>query len=219
MATENLTLAEFFGNQRNPFNYAKVEQIGRDISTSWLTLDELTQQINLVDDQSQDGYLQSLELATRMAIEDYLGSPIFPIQYKVYYAGMGVYGSALYLDLPEVSAEFNNAAGITINAVQFYNNANVLTTLASSAYFYDATGNRVIVTSMPDTMSQYYANPIIVKYTQNSNFIMQYPVVKQAALLLFTHLYNNRSETSEKSLVQLPWGIEQLLRPYKSLVM
>jgi hypothetical protein len=219
MATENLTLAEFFGNQRNPANYAKVEQIERDISTAWLTLDEITQQLNLFQDESQDSYLQMIELATRMAIEDYLGFPVFPIGYKVYYAGTGVFGSALYLDLPEVSTEFNGNAGVTINMVQYYNNANVLTTLPANSYFYDSTGNRVVVTSMPNTVSQYYANPIMVKYTQNSNFIMQYPVVKQAALLMLTHIYNNRSETSEKSLVKLPWGVDQLLRPYKALVM
>jgi len=56
---------------RNPFNYVKFEQIGRDVVTPWLTLDEITNQINLFQDESQDGYLQALELAVRQAIEDY----------------------------------------------------------------------------------------------------------------------------------------------------
>ena len=219
MATENLTLAEFFGTQRNPFNYAKVEQVGRDISTSWLTLDEITQQLNLYQDESQDSYLTSLELATRMAIEDYLGLAIYPTKYRVYYGNSGLYGTQVYLDLPEGSVPYNGTVGVVINLIQYWNNGNVLTTLDSTNYSYDATGNRVIINSIPDTISQVYANPLIVTYTQNAGFIAQYPVVKQAALLLLTHLYNTRSDTSAGGLVKIPYGVDQLLRPYKNLVM
>ena len=83
MALENMTLSEFFGSNRNPYNYAKVEQIARDTTTQWLTLEEITQQLNLFQDESQDAYLESIELATRFAIEDYLGMAIFstPVSY------------------------------------------------------------------------------------------------------------------------------------------
>ena len=50
---------------RNPFNYVKVEQINRDNLTAWLTLEEITQQLNLFGDESQDTYISALELATR----------------------------------------------------------------------------------------------------------------------------------------------------------
>jgi len=219
MATENLTLAQFFGTQRNPFNYSKIEQIGRDITTSWLTLDEITQQLNLVNDESQDGYLTSLEVATRMAIEDYLGESAFSITYRVYYGNSGLYGTPVFLDLPETSVGYNGSAGVTLNTVQYYNDANALVTLDPSYYSYDNTGNRIIINSIPQTLSQIYANPIIATYTQNSAFLIQYPVVKQAGLLLLTHLYNNRSDTVEGRLSKIPFGVEQLLRPYKDLVM
>jgi len=75
----------FLGTSRNPFNYEKVEQVARDTVTQWLTLDEITQQLNLFQDESQDSYLNSIELATRMAIEDYLGMSIFPTTYEAYY--------------------------------------------------------------------------------------------------------------------------------------
>jgi hypothetical protein len=45
---------------RNPFSYVKVEQINRDSVTPWLTLDEITQQLNLFGDESQDTYLSSI---------------------------------------------------------------------------------------------------------------------------------------------------------------
>jgi len=219
MATENMTLAEFFGTQRNPFSYAKIEQVNRDIQTSWLTLDEITQQLNLFNDESQDSYLTSLEVATRMAIEDFLGKAIFPMTYNVYYGNTGLYGTAVYLDLPEVSTAYNGGNGITINTIHYWNNSNQKTLLSASSYTYDVTGNRVVITSIPDTLSQYAANPIVVNYTVNAAFLAQYPVVKQAALLLLTHLYNNRSNTTAGALVEIPYGVEMLLRPYKDLVM
>lgn len=221
MAVENLTLAPFLSSDRNPYNYSKVEQVGRDTSTAWLTLDEITQQLNLFNDESQDAYLRGLELATRMAIEDFLGLSVFPTQYRVYYPNFGVYNTALYLDLPEVSYTTNFGTGVAINSVVYYGQSaqNVPTVIPSSDYYYDSTGNRVVIPNMPSGLSQTIANPIVVTYTSNPNFIAQYPVVKQAALLLLTHLYNNRSNSTEAVMHEIPFGVAQLLRPYKPLVM
>lgn len=216
----NLTNAQVYATQRNPFNYAKIEQINRDIQTSWLTLEDITQQINNWDDESQDSYLTSLELAVRMAIEDYLGVSIFPVTYRVYYGYMFAGANAVYLDLPEVSTGFQGASPLTINSVQYYaSNSPALTTVAATEYYYDPTGNRVVIKGLPQPLSQTIDNPIVVTYTLNQNFIAQYPVVKQAGLLLFTHLYNNRSNTTEGVLHEIPFGVAQLLRPYKPLVM
>ena len=99
MTAENLTLA----TDRNPYNYVKIEQIDRDLQTQWLTLEEITQQLNLFADESQDNYLTSIELATRMAIEDYLGMSIFPTKYRIYYNNFGLYNTRVFLDLPEGS--------------------------------------------------------------------------------------------------------------------
>jgi len=217
MPVENLTLAPFYANNRNPFNYVKIEQIARDISTAWLTLDEITQQLNLFQDESQDSYLESLELATRMAIEDYLGMAIFPTQFRTYYANVGVYNTECFLDLPEVSP---GSSGVTINKVEVYTTSNTVpVTLATTAYSYDPTGNRVILNALPNEINQNIDNPIVVTYTQNANFNAQYPVIKQAGLLLLTHLYNNRSDSTEASMKTIPFGVAQLLRPYKPLVM
>lgn len=220
MAVENQTLAPFYSDQRNPYNYAKFEQINRDVSTQWLTLGEITQQLNLFDDESQDTYLSSLELATRMAIEDFLGLSIFATQWLVYYPNFGLYNTAVYLDLPEVSGPNQGRAGVTINLVQYYGNSNVVpTVIPCTGYSYDPTGNRVILNTVPNTLNQEVANPISVIYTQNASPLAAYPVIKQAGLLLLTHLYNNRSDTTETQLKQIPFGIQALLRPYKPLVM
>jgi hypothetical protein len=225
MAIENLTLAPYYSGTRNPYNYEKVEQINRDIVTGWLTLDEITQQLNLYQDESQDAYLESLEVAVRMAIEDYLGISMFSTTYRVYYGDPGLNGTAIYLDLPEVSTIYQgNGAEVTINKVEFYTGDSTATknVLAASNYYYDPTGNRVVVSSgLPSPLAQNIANPVMVTYTIGSNFLAQYPVVKQAGLLLFTHLYNSRSTVGDtvSMKAQIPFGVDMLLRPYKPLVM
>jgi hypothetical protein len=222
MPLDSLTNGPYLGTTRNPYSYEKVIEVSRDIQTAWLSLDEITQQLNLFNDESQDTYLSSIELATRMAIEDYLGMSIFPIRYRVYYgATNGMTGTQSAFDLPEVSQDFRNTKGTVINSVSYYNGNNppVLTALSSSMYFYDPTGNKVLVSSIPNDVSEWMTNPVVIEYTTNANPLAQYPVIKQAGLLLLTHLYNNRSNSIAGGLQEIPFGVAQLLRPYKPLVM
>ena len=223
MAFDNYQYAAPFGGQtRNPFNYVKVEQIDRDSVTAWLTLDEITQQLNLFQDESQDTYLSSLELATRQAIEDYLGMSIFPVSYRVWYGSESLVASPISLDLPEVSQNFYpNQAAVTIDSVGFWNDAfpPVFVTLANTNYYYDASGNKVIVNNLPTDVNTVMTAPIVVDYTTVSNPLSAYPVIKQAGLLLLTHLYNNRSNSTEVQLKDIPFGVTTLLRSYKPLVM
>jgi hypothetical protein len=206
----------FGAGSRNPFNYSKVIQSARDPVTQWLTYDEITNQLNLFQDESQDEYLSQLELAARMAIEDYLGVPIFNVTYQASYLISGLMAAPVSLDLPEVSQN-----GVTINWVKYYNDLNppVLTTIASSQYYFDPTGNKLVLFEVPNNVNTYMTAPMLCQYTLQGSVIGQYPVVKQAGLMLLTHFYNNRSATTEIQHKQLPWAIDQLLRPYKPLVM
>jgi len=214
--------APFGADSRNPFSYVKVEQIARDSLTAWLTLDEITQQLNLFGDESQDTYLTSLEVAVRQAIEDYLGLSIFSVTYRVWYGAENLASSPVSLDLPEVSQNYYpNMAGVTINKVAYYNEAMppVLTTVATNQYFYDPSGNKVIIQSLPTSINSEMTAPIVCEYQTAPNPLSAYPVIKQAGLLLFTHLYNNRSNTTDVQLKEIPFGVAALLRPYKPLVM
>jgi len=223
MAVENYQYGSPFGAQtRNPFNYEKFEQINRDNLTAWLTLDEITQQINLYGDESQDAYLSSLELATRQAIEDYLGLSIFSVTYRVWYGTASLAASPLCLDLPEVSQNlYPSQSPVTIDSLGYWTDAfpPVFTTVASSEYYYDNSGNKVIVSSLPTSINTSMTAPIVLEYTTAANPISAYPVIKQAGLLLFTHLYNNRSNATEVKLKDIPFGVTTLLRAYKPLVM
>jgi hypothetical protein len=223
MASDSvLTGMPFGGQSRNPFNYVKVEQIGRDVTTNWLTADEITNHLNLFDDQSQDAYVLSLDLATRMYIEDFLGMSIFPVTYRVWYGAESLTATPVSLDLPEVSQNQNQLnAPLTIGVVGYYNDSfpPVFTTVSSSQYFYDNSGNKVIISSLPTEINTQMTAPIVVEYTTVANILATYPVIKQAGLLILTHLYNNRSDATETKLKTIPYGAQVLLRPYKPLVM
>ena len=216
--------APYGASTRNPFSYVKVEQIDRDVVTPWLTLDEITNQINLFEDESQDGYLKALELAVRQAIEDYLGLSIFSVTYRVWYGAENLAASPVCLDLPEVSQnQYSDMSGVTIERVAYWDNSTppVLTAVSSSQYYYDASGNKVIIQSLPTTINSQMTAPIICEYTTAPNPLQTYPVIKQAGLLLFTHLYNNRALTGDTvgEKAEIPFGLTTLLRPYKPLVM
>lgn len=222
MTTEQVGYLNYGAPTRNPFNYEKVEQIGRDIATQWLDTESIAQQLNLFEDQSQDGYLESLELAVRQAIEDFLGMSIFPTQYRVWYNASSLYGTPLTLDLPEVSQNQTPAlSGVQINAVKYWTQATppVLVTVASNQYYYDNSGNKVVLQSLPSNLNTAMTSPVYCEYTLAANPLAQYPVIKQAGLLLFVHLYNNRSNTTEGTLNEIPFGVSTLLRPYKPLVL
>ena len=214
--------APFGALTRNPFNYVKVEQIGRDNATAWLTLEEITQQLNLFGDESQDSYLSMLEIATRQAIEDFLGMSIFSVTYRVWYGTESLAASPVCFDLPEVSQNSNlTSPPLTIDSVGYWNDnfPPVFTVIASENYYYDNSGNKVIVNSLPTEINSSMTAPIAIVYTTVANPLASYQVIKQAGLLLLTHLYNNRSNTTSGVLYEIPFGVATLLRPYKPLVM
>lgn len=207
---------------RNPFNYSKVEQIARDNTTPWLTLAKITNQLNLFDDVSQDNYLSELEVAVRQAIEDYLGMPIFPVSYRVWYGIESLAAAPLSLDVPEVSQNANaTQAGVTIDSLKYSTDEfpPTVVTVSPSIYYFDASGNKLIVKSLPTSINSTMTAPIVLDYSTTANPLAAYPVIKQAGLLLLTHLYNNRSDTTETKLNAIPFGVATLLRPYKPLVM
>ncbi len=210
-----------FGAQtRNPFNYQKFEQIQRDVSTSWLTLTQITNQLNLFDDQSQDDYLLGLELAVRMAIEDFLGLSIFATKYRVYYGPESFGLQPACLDLPEVSQNaFPAQPNIVIESVGYFNSNGVFTILDPAGYLYDNSGNKIIVNNLPTDIDTNRTAPIMATYTTVANVLATYPVIQQAGLLLLTHLYNQRDAATNPIQHKIPYGIEMLLRPYKPLVM
>lgn len=222
MTVEQVGYLNYGAPTRNPFNYEKVEQISRDSTTQWLELSKIANQLNLFQDESQDDYLRMLEVAVRQAIEDYLGMSIFPTGYRVWYNASSLYGTPLTLDLPEVSQNINpGQPGVSIKAVKYWTDDSppVLNTVPVGQYYYDPSGNKIVLQSLPSNLNNAMTSPVYCEYTTAANPLSSYPVIQQAGLLLFTHLYNNRSNTDAANLKEIPFGVSVLLRPYKPLVM
>jgi hypothetical protein len=140
----------------------------------------------------------------------------------VWYGIESLVSSPICFDLPEVSQNINSGqAGITVNSLKYWNDnfPPELVTIASSNYYYDASGNKVIVNSLPTSINSVMTAPIVIEYSTVANPISAYPVIKQAGLLLLTHLYNNRSNTVDTPIREIPFGVATLLRNYKPLVM
>lgn len=221
-ADSNLSGLPFGAVTRNPFNYSKVEQITRDNTTAWLTETEITNQLNLFGDTSQDTYLAGLEVAVRQAIEDYLGMSIFPVSYRVWYGIESLAASPVCLDIPEVSQNANSSlSGVNITSLKYWTDdfPATVVTVDPSQYYYDNSGNKLIVQSLPTSINSSMTAPIVIDYSTVANPLAAYPVIKQAGLLLLTHLYNNRSNTTDGKLNDIPFGVATLLRPYKPLIM
>lgn len=213
-------LSVYQGENRNPFNYSKVEQLSRDSVTPWLTLPEMRDQVNLYGDTSQDAYLSQLELGVRQYVEDYLGMSIFPVKYRVYYDLASLYGTPIALDLPAVSQNlYPTQSGVSVNAVKYWNANNVLTTVASSTYYYDNSGDKVIISSLPTDISTSRTSPVVCEYTTAANPLAEYAVIRQAGLMLLTHWYNTRTSVAEKIMRDVPFSFHALLRAYKPLVL
>ena len=201
----------------NPFNWEKYEFVERDFSTQWIALDTLKQHLNIYDDDSQDDYLTSLELATRFAIENYLGRWIFDTLFRAYYAADQAAQASRSLDMPFVS---NSNA--TINSVSYYDVDNVLQTLPTTGWYYDPTGNKVVLGS-PITASYLDTAPIVVNYSALADPLGANPDIKWAGMMLAAHLYNHRSAVADisggksASTLVMPMAVDFLLRPYKPL--
>lgn len=200
------------GDNRTPFNFEKVEQTSRDVTTTWIPISDVADQLNLYGDTSQNTLLINLELSARMFIEDYLNISVFPTGYRVYYKQSVLIGPNVELDIPQ-------SGGISIGSVKYWNSSNVLTTVDPSVYYFDASGNKIVLTSAPVDVSSFRSNPIYADYTLQASPLANYPVIQQASLLMVMHLYNNRSETHDKKLYRIPMGVDSLLRPYKDLVL
>lgn len=198
-----------------PYNWGRFEIVTRDTTTDWLDQTLVKQHLNLFDDTSLDDLIAQYELAARRHIETYLGKSIFGQVGRCWYDPSVAYTTSGYLDIPQP-----NGTVATTATVSYYSNAfpPVLTAVSSTNYFYDPTGSRVVLNGSINA-SPLVAYPIIADFTLPQDPIAAEPAVRQAALLLIRHLFDNRSEASEQVLKMNPMGFDSLLRTFKPLIM
>ena len=208
----------FVASDNQTYNWYTFKETERDVTSTWLIQEEILSTLNLYGDLSQveSGFLSDLEFASRMFIEDQLGRAIFDRSFQTTYQSVVLNGYPyIALDLPEAQTS------TTVNSVRFYDSEMppALQTIASQYWFFDPTGNKVALSQQPNALNKFMTAPLLVDFTVTADPIATYPNVRRAGLLFLTHLYNNRSATSEKKMDYIPAGIYELLLPYKELVM
>ena len=213
---DNITYGGLFSSSdTQPYNWLRYEETDRDVTSQWLSDDEITQTLNLYGDTSQEALLLNLDLAARMFVEEFLGRAIYGRSFTAYYKALVFQAPYSSLDIP------SSRLDTSIDSVQYFNTASppVQVTLASSAYSYDYTGQKVILyQNLAGSINSYYTAPVQCNFTLANDPIASYPNVRRAGLLYLTHLYNNRADTTEKTLNYIPAGIHHLLLPYQELI-
>lgn len=218
MSVDPSQMPQYFANNRNPYNYARIERLATS-QTTILTAEELRNQLNLFGDDSQDTAIAGYSIAATNYISEYLGVPLVPTVYNVWYPSLMAEQNYYFLDIPQLGVE---VLSNTFN-VYYYNSSNAQVSVASQYVTFDQAAQRLMVTSTAiSTLSTSMPYPIRVTVTITDGMYAENELVKQAVKLLATHLYNNRSETNSGVInpsVRISLGIDALLRPFKPLVM
>lgn len=99
----------------------------------------------------------------------------------------------------------------SITSVKYYDTTNVLQTLATSVYTSDTMNEPGRVILKPDQVwpAVYdLPNAVEIRYVAGWNDPLAVPHgIRQAILLLTSHLYENREGSAEKALLEIPLGI------------
>lgn len=111
----------------------------------------------------------------------------------------------------------------SITSVTYYDDADVVTTFASTSYYVDTKREpgRIVLrddASWPSATLR-GANGVAVRFVAGYGLAVAVPqAIKQATLLIVGDLYEHRENVSdERQLAALPYGAEYLLWPYRSL--
>lgn len=103
----------------------------------------------------------------------------------------------------------NSDPFIAVESVQYYNSANVLTTMASTDYFLDRSNPPSIYINFSVFPSVYENTQILINYTTGYGQIPAH--IQQAAIALIGHFYNNPEMASPVSLQEVPMSARFIL--------
>lgn len=214
----SITPVGFQDKINTPYNWRYIAPAGRDVTSSVVTIQQIRDQVMVGTDTSFDSYLLALAATARMRIEEHLGRPLSSEIINVYYGSDVVGGDFTALDLPVKSLQ---PQSITNISVQYYNDSDALIDVPATQFFLDLGSQRVVLRNWSPALSNFIPAPIVVTYTAAPDILATYPTVKQAALLLITHWWNNRSDTGETvgEKASIPHGAYDLLSAYRSPIL
>ena len=104
----------------------------------------------------------------------------------------------------------------SITSINYYNELNVLTLLATSNYVFDVTTrNEVVITGDLPEISDRFRNPVIIAYSAAvSASEVNTELFVQATLMVATELWYNKGDTYETARTRAMYTAQRLLAPY-----
>ena len=152
----------------------------------------------------ENSYLSNLIVVAGDWAEHYLNKHLISKQIRVYLDG---FSSEIIVKLYPLQS---------IDAVAYYDSDNVRQVLTASDYDADEIDGRLSsFGGWPATYDKYNAVEIDITVGYG-DFHAQLPrSIQQAMLLLIGHLYENREDTTDLKLKQLPMGAKALLSPFR----
>lgn len=103
----------------------------------------------------------------------------------------------------------NSDPFIDMESVQYYNNANVLTTMAATDYFLDRSNPPSIYINFSNFPSVYENSQILINYTTGYGQIAAH--IQQAAIAIIGHWYNNPELAAPITLTEVPMSAKFIL--------
>lgn len=121
-----------------------------------------------------------------------------------------------YLDgFPDLHIPLPKCPLATVDEIEYYNTANVLTVLSSASYYVITpdwqTGYISTATEYPDTYST-YPRPDCVQITFTTGLLSPPQMLKHFLRLFVEHCFNNRDIVITGTIInEIPWGAKRIL--------
>ena len=173
-----------------------VTELGSSVIESHLRLDYA----------SESAYIDALTAAAWNSIEDRLGEE---------------YGAVLLQTAQEVlPAEFSlpvDGSRIDAMTITYIDESGTQQTVDSADFSFAPIGYPAQVVYSGDrvALSEKIARPVTITYSTTAKAVPN--ALKQAALMLIGHLYENRQGVSDVRLFEVPMAVDYLCRPYQKL--
>ena len=170
-------------------------------------LAEVKEHLRLFDDNTvSDAYLNGLITTAVDIASSTIGEGVGNYEYIAYYKGFDE------LKLPHDYVE-------NLSSLQYYNDSEVLTTIATTVWILDTTSSSPTVKlrtgqSWPDGLSRVYEAPVVATYDSNLDATVG-PQIEQALLIIVEDLYRNPGSTSSETMNRVPYSAMALLKQYR----
>lgn len=183
-----------------------------DATVEPVTLEEAWRQCSLDPEGSpestpHDALLEALISAARASAEAFTGLSFAMKRYKV-----------TLDEFPDGAIELQNPPLDSVVSVEYVDVDNELQTLDNTAYTVDK--SLVVPWLLPAASSEWpatgsVANAVRVTFDAGYTGDAIPPQARAAILLMVGHLFKNREAVSDVSMIEIPLGIEWLLRPLR----